>query len=94
MGKKPFCEFTFTPTKGNISSKKCMGLLTKLPLPSILINSLLNAAIGVNILMPNPLSPQFIEGPIGLTPLEFTSIGLVCIFPLVGFWIITVAPNF
>ena len=69
-----------------------MGLFTKLPLPSIFINSLLNAAIGVNILIPNPLSPQFIEGPIGLTPLECTTI--LPAFSFDALSISTSAPNF
>ena len=94
MGKKPFCDCTFTPTFGKISSKKCIGLFTKLPLPSILIKSLLNAAIGVNIRIPNPLSPQFIEGPIGFTPLEHTITLPKFPFSFLGFSVSTIAPNF
>jgi hypothetical protein len=40
--------------------KKSIGLVNKLPFPSMVIASLLNATIGVNILMLNPLSPQLI----------------------------------
>ena len=71
-----------------------MGLFTKLPLPSIFINSLLNAAIGVNIRIPNPLSPQFIEGPIGFTPLEFTITVPTFPFTLGALSFSTSAPNF
>ena len=83
-----------TPKEGKISSKKCIGLFTKLPLPSILMVWLLNAAIGVNIRIPKPLSPQFIAGPTGFTPLEITVIVALfnSLFPVL--FIATTAPNF
>ena len=64
-----------------------MGLVVKLPIPVIVIGLLLNAAIGVNILMPRPLSPQLMVLLPGLTPPE-----TICKCPLSN--LVTTAPSF
>ena len=58
MGNLPLFDETFTPRRGRISSKKSIGLARRLPEPWILIFLLLKASMGVNILIPKPLSPQ------------------------------------
>src|SRR5687768_3386877 len=76
IGRCPLLEVISIPIAGNISSKKCIGLLSKLPVPLIISGLLLNAASGVNILIPNPLSPQLIDEDTGATPLLLIMISL------------------
>jgi hypothetical protein len=59
----PSLLLNFTPRSGNISSKKSIGLVSRLPEPLIVISLSLNATIGVNILMLSPDSPQSIAAP-------------------------------
>jgi len=65
MGNFPLLDSIAISSLGKISSKKFIGLVNRLPVPLITIGLLLNAAIGANILIPKPLSPQFISSLIG-----------------------------
>src|SRR5437868_4592560 len=69
IGSFPAFEVTATPNCGKISSKKSIGRFNKLPSPLIVIGFDDNAAMGVNIRMPNPLSPQLTTSSNGSTPL-------------------------
>ena len=63
IGRCPLFDSIEMSSFGNISSKKCMGRFNKLPVPVIVIADDDKAAMGVNMRILRPLSPQLRTPP-------------------------------